>query len=88
MYTRNAVHAETLSRFLAELSPRPRVRAAAGEPGEWRNVYPEAVALAEVDPARPVAMYLTRRRHGAHRYTLVVLDHDAKRVPAAQAAAD
>ncbi|WP_327389135.1 zinc finger domain-containing protein [Streptomyces sp. NBC_01207] len=88
MYTRNAVQAETLTRFLAELSPRPRVRAAAGERGEWRNVYPEAVTLAEVDPARPVAMYLTRRRHGAHRFTLVPLDFDAKRVPAAQAAAD
>ncbi|MGW1769052.1 hypothetical protein ACWCQL_34030 [Streptomyces sp. NPDC002073] len=88
MHTRNAVHAETLTRFLGELSPRARVRAAAGEPGEWRNVYPETVPVAEVDPARPVAMYLTRRRHGAYRYTLMPLDLDAKRVPAAQAAAD
>ncbi|MCY0962622.1 hypothetical protein [Streptomyces sp. H27-H5] len=87
MYTRNTA-CETLTRFLAELSPRPRVRAAAGESGEWRNLYPDAVALAEVDPARPVAMYLTRRRHGAHRFTLVPLDFDAKRAPGAQAAAD
>ncbi|MFD6918307.1 hypothetical protein [Streptomyces virginiae] len=88
MYTRNAVHAETLMRFLAELSPRPSVRAAAGVPGEWQNVYPTPLPVAEVDPAWPVAMYLTRRRHGARRFMLVPLDVDAKRVSAAQAAAN
>lgn len=82
------LQAETLTRFLSELSPRAHVRAAAGTPGAWRNSYPGPMAVAEVDPARPVAMYLTRRRHGAYRFTVVPLDCDAKRVPAAQAAAD
>ncbi|MFP8908208.1 zinc finger domain-containing protein [Streptomyces atacamensis] len=80
--------ARTLARFLAELSPRTHVRAAAGTLGAWRNTYPDTMALAEVNPLRPVAMYLTRRRRGAYRFTLLPLDCDAKRVPAAQAAAD
>ncbi|WP_328484859.1 hypothetical protein OHS71_41040 (plasmid) [Streptomyces sp. NBC_00377] len=77
-----------LARFLSELSPRARVRAAAGTSGAWRNVYPDTVAVAEVEPDRPVAMYLTRAARGAYRFTLVVLDCDAKRVSAAQVAAD
>lgn len=77
----------TLARFLGELSPRARVRAAAGTPGDWRNVYPDTVAVAEVEPEQPVAMYLTRTVRGGWRYTLVVLDCDAKRAPE-QAAAD
>ncbi|WP_405889565.1 hypothetical protein OG762_52130 (plasmid) [Streptomyces sp. NBC_01136] len=83
-----SAQARTLTRFLGELSPRARVRAAAGTPDAWRNVYPDAVAVAEVHPDRPVAMYLTRRQRGAYRFTAVVLDCDAKRVPAEQAAAD
>ena len=81
-------HARTLTRFLAELSPRGRVRAAAGEPGAWRNLYSDSVSVEAVDPDRPVAVYLARRRRGVHRFTLLPLDCDAKRVPAAQAAAD
>ncbi|WP_159048095.1 hypothetical protein [Streptomyces sp. XY511] len=44
--------------------------------------------LAEVDASRPVAMYLTRRSRGGHRFALVALDLDAKSKSAAQAAAD
>ncbi|MFF4709575.1 hypothetical protein [Streptomyces sp. NPDC001297] len=82
------MQARTLTRFLGALSPRAHVRAATGTPGAWQNAYPDTVAVAEVEPDRPVAMYLTRAARGAWRFTVVALDCDAKRVPAAQAAAD
>ncbi|MEU9080657.1 hypothetical protein AB0D22_39075 [Kitasatospora sp. NPDC048538] len=47
------------------------------------------MSVDEVDPARPVAMYLTRRHRGVHRYVLIPLDLDAKhRADAQQAATD
>uniref|UniRef100_UPI003F499A75 zinc finger domain-containing protein n=1 Tax=unclassified Streptomyces TaxID=2593676 RepID=UPI003F499A75 len=87
-----AAHAaRTLTAFLGALSPRPSARPAAGNRVDgWQNVYPSDAPLAEVEPDRPVAMYLTRRHRGAYRFQVLALDCDAKRGPDAadQATAD
>ncbi|WP_158845736.1 hypothetical protein [Streptomyces sp. NRRL WC-3742] len=82
----STAHAATLAQFLT-LSPRAQVRAVSGESGRWRNTYGDTVSVDKVDPARPVAMYLTRRHRGVYRYVLVPLDLDAKHQADAQQAA-
>ncbi|MHC3394718.1 zinc finger domain-containing protein [Streptomyces lavendulocolor] len=82
----------TLTRFLAELYPRRDVRAAAGRSGTWLNSFPPelSVPVAGMDLDRPVAVHLAlhlRSREG-RRFLFVTFDCDAKKVGAAQAAAD
>ncbi|WP_329151190.1 hypothetical protein OG275_38200 (plasmid) [Streptomyces niveus] len=81
----------TLSRFLAELYPEKRVRAALGRAGVWLNSYPPElyVPVAGMDLDRPVAVHLAPRTKGRRRFRFVTFDCDAKQeVTAAQAAAD
>lgn len=82
----------TLRRFLDALYWDRTVRAAAASPaGGWQNAYPSPegyVPIEGMDLDRPVAVHLTRGRSKTPRFWAVVLDHDAKRVSAAQAAAD
>ncbi|MFD5372104.1 hypothetical protein [Streptomyces sp. NPDC127103] len=85
-----------MPRFLDALYWDRTVRAAAGEPGAWLNSYPPKtetgatnyVPIAGMDLDRPVAVHLARGRGRAPRFWALVFDHDAKRVPAAQVAAD
>ncbi|MEV0012868.1 hypothetical protein [Streptomyces sp. NPDC047973] len=81
----------TLTAFLHSLYWDRTVRAAAGAPGAWLNSYPAEggyVPIEGMDPDRPVAVHLARGRGRAPRFWAVVFDCDAKRVPAAQVAAD
>ncbi|WP_143169155.1 zinc finger domain-containing protein [Streptomyces sp. NBRC 110465] len=87
----------TLRRFLAALYWDRTVRAAAGTPGAWLNSYPVDteegrakgyVPITGMDLDRPVAVHLARGWGRNRLFWAVVFDHDAKRVPAAQVAAD
>ena len=80
-----------LSAWLQALSPGRKVRAAAGTPGRWSNLYPSpSIRVEEASTARPVAMYLAckRRRWGGFRFLFVVFDLDAKRGGRVQVLAD
>lgn len=80
-----------LSAWLQALSPGRKVRAAAGTPGRWTNLYPApSIRVDEASTARPVAMYLAcrRRRWGGFRFLFVVFDLDAKRGGRVQVLAD